>query len=44
LHTIEDDEDIRVVNPGEKSGERCKIRPAGGYNHNSNTEKTNVER
>jgi hypothetical protein len=32
-----------VVNPGEESGEWGKIRPAGGYNHGSNIERTNVE-
>jgi hypothetical protein len=38
LHIIENDEDIRVVDPGEESGERSKIRPAGGDNHVATTD------
>jgi len=33
LNVVEDYENITMVNPGEKPGERRKIWPAGGYNH-----------
>ena len=33
LNSIEDDKNVAKVRSAEKTGERCKIRPAGGYDH-----------